>query len=357
MKLETNFDIIARSDVIMEEIERTKEFIEHLVDAEEMISGGIYEIDQGCPVGIARKKIIGLEKNFKITKIDPKEFRQNPYIKNIQIGDWMIGNIYLSKGAFFEDGKLYVCDARKRDPKSLTAIYEYGYFPENVNYPSLGTIFPYSKWMGVEPGEINTFASFIEEAKGKVLLMGCGLGYVAYMLSLKEDVEEITIVELDPSIKKMFEMYLKPQMNHKINIVLGDAIEFLERENLSMYQYCSVDIWHGVTDMLPFYLKCLLLEQRHPKTKFHYWLEEDLHKGLESAWIQLLKPYLNKEGIERKKGIFIDILNMQSLETVEDVKKFITAPKRPIIKEWALQNSEQAYNHENTVGALIKLLK
>lgn len=40
--------------------------------------------------------------------------------------------------------------------------------------------------------------------------LGCGLGYVAYILSLKENVEEVTIVELNSDIKKMFKKYLKP---------------------------------------------------------------------------------------------------------------------------------------------------
>ena len=37
-------------------------------------------------------------------------------------------------------------------------------------------------WMTVEPFEIETFKKFIEEAKGDILLIGCGLGYAAYML-------------------------------------------------------------------------------------------------------------------------------------------------------------------------------
>lgn len=341
----------------MKEIERANEFIEQLVDAEEIISESIQDLNQECPIGLAKKKIIGVEKNCKIFKLDSTYLTQNPYIKNIHIGDWKIGNVYLNSYESYEGGKTNVYDSRKRDPKTLTTIYEFCYFNNEVYYPSLGTFYPLTKWMGVEPSEINTFSSFIEEAHGKVLLMGCGLGYVAYMLSLKKDVEEVTIIELDPDVKKIFEIYLKPQMNNKINIFQGDAIQFLERENISMYQYCSVDIWHGATDMFPIYLKCLLLEQRHPETIFHYWLEEDLHRALENTWISFLKDVINKKYSETKQNIFTGVLYMQNLETVEDIKRFLNAPKRPIIKEWALQNPKEAYNHEDLIRTLIKLKK
>ena len=341
----------------MKEIERTNEFIEKLIDAEEMVGESVLGLSHEYPVSEAIKKIIGIEKNCKIIKLDPAEFARNPYLQNIYIGYWITGNVFLNKQDILVGGKTYAYGARKRDPKSLTTLYEYCYFPENVQYPSLGTIFPHNKWMGVEPCEINTFASFIEEAKGKILLMGCGLGYVAYMLSLKDDVEEVTIVELDPDVKSMFETYLKPQMNNKINIFLGDAIEFLKSEDISMYQYCSVDIWHGVTDMFPIYLKCLLLEQKHPKTKFHYWLEDELHICLEEIWITLLQRVINNKCSEKNLDIFTDTLSKQNIETVEDIKRFFNAPKRPIIKEWALNHPDEAYNFEGLPKTLSNLYK
>lgn len=46
---------------------------------------------------------------------------------------------------------------------------------------------------------------------------------------------------------------------------------------------------------------------------------------------------------------------MQKFETVDDVIRFIRAPKRPIIQEWALQNQEEAYNHEDLLQTLLRL--
>lgn len=343
----------------MSEIERAREFVEELVYAEEIINESVRGLNNFCPIGEAKKRIVGVERNCKIIKLDPTFLKENPYIKNIHVENWQIGNAYLSTDEVYEEYKTNVYNTRRRDEKSLTTLYEFCYFPQTVHYPSLGIIYPHSqyKWMGVEPGEINSFSSFVEEASGKVLLMGCGLGYVAYMLSLKENVDEVTIIELNPFIKKIFETYLKPQMNGKISIFQGDAIKFLESENLSSYQYCSVDIWHDAIDMFPIYLKCLLLEQKHPHTQFHYWLEDDLHVAVEDIWINILKGTINCEPKEKKPEIFTDILNMQDLETVEAIKQFITTPKRPIIQEWVLQHPKEAYHHEGILKTLKRLEK
>ncbi len=337
----------------MSEKEKTIEFMDKLVEAEDIIGEYIKDANHCCLVDVVKKRFVGIEKNCELVKIDPKDFAQNPYIKNINIGDWQVGDVWLNKFRIYEAKHTYVNGSRTRDPKTLTTRYSFCYFDEDTHYPSLGKTTPMSKWMGVEPAEINTFASFIAEAKGNVLLMGCGLAYVAYMLSLKADVNEITIVELDPNVIMMFQKYLKPQMNDKIKIMHGDAIKILQYADISKYQYCSVDIWHGAMDMFPIYLKCLLTEQRHPKTKFHYWLEEDLHVALECIWIQLMKPFIMDELKNEYLGIFDDILKMQNIKTVEDIRNFLLADKRPIIRKWIMDNPNEAYN-TNLVKILAK---
>ena len=81
-----------------------------------------------------------------------------------------------------------------------------------------------------------------------------------------------------------------------------------------------------------------------------------MHIALETTWIMLLKKVINKK-CSGKSEIFTEILNMQNMETVEDIKRFINAPKRPIIKEWVLKNPEEAYNHEDLVQTLARLRK
>lgn len=341
----------------MTELEKANKFIDHLMYVEDISTISTIGVGEGYPVELSRLQTMKISNNCKIKQLAPSFLTTNPYFKNINIGNWRVGNIYLNKKEFYMAGRTYVLDERKRNKETLEPMYEFFYFPSNVCYPVLGEVSPDTKWMGVELAEINSFDSFIKEANGKVLLMGCGLGYLAYMLSLKDDVEEVTIIELDKDVIGMFQKYLKPQMNNKINIVHGDAIECLERADISRYQYCSVDIWRGTKDMLPIYLKCLLFEQNHPNTKFHYWLEKDLHVALESVWIGLLKALINKKNLDGDSEIFTDILTMQSIETVEDIRKFIAADKRPFISDWALKNSNDAYNYEGLSKTLEKVQK
>lgn len=340
----------------MTEFERTNKFIDQLVAKENKLYIIATILNKGVPAELAKLLSMGEQSSFEITKLDSTYFEKNPYFRNVRINDWRVGNIFLGKADFYDANITYSSDSLIRDPITLTPIYKYCYFTDDVNYPSLGTIIPPTKWMGVEPSEINAFSSFIKKAKGKVLLMGCGLGYLAYMLSLKKDVEEITIVELDPDVIQMFLRYLKPQMNSKINIVHANAIDFLEKEDISMYQYCSVDIWRGMSDMFPIYMKCLLLEQKHPKTEFHYWLEEELHTSIESACLPLLKDVISEKRSSEKKDIFTEILKMQNIATVDDVRNFMLAPKRPIMKDWAINNPGEAYNQENLNEILRKTI-
>lgn len=337
----------------MKEIERTKNYIDELINIEDLITNYTVGLNDGSlTIGDARKQISGLERNCVITKLDPSYIYENPYVKNIRIDNWLVENVFLSNMDKHDAYSVHSYNMRTRDPRSLTTIFSFFYFPETIYYPSLGTIFPDTKWMGVEPSEISSFAPFINEAHGNILVMGCGLGYLAYMLSVKDSVDKVTIVELDKNIKTMFETYLKPQMNNKIEIIEADALEFLSVEDISKYDYCSVDIWHGALELFEIYPRLLLLEQKHKGTKFHYWVEEDMHVVLERIWMMLIQRRLNGQDIGSDLRLFTDILNSQNIETVEGIKSFILAPKREIITKWALENPESAVKQKSLIQSL-----
>ena len=50
-------------------------------------------------------------------------------------------------------------------------------------------------WMTITPNEIETMKEPVDGAFGNVLTYGLGLGYYAYMVSEKENVETVTIVD------------------------------------------------------------------------------------------------------------------------------------------------------------------
>ena len=74
--------------------------------------------------------------------------------------------------------------------------------------------------MSVTPNEVYTVQPAIDNAKGKVLTLGCGMGYFAYMASLKEEVESITIIELEQDVIDLFENSILPQFENKDKIYI-----------------------------------------------------------------------------------------------------------------------------------------
>lgn len=105
----------------------------------------------------------------------------------------------------------------------------------------------------MSPNEVFTMEKPIKNAKGKVLTLGCGMGYFAYMASIKEDVESITIIELEQNVIDLFEKCILPQFENKdkIKIVKADAVEYLRNTEDGVYDYCFADIWIGIEDIAP----------------------------------------------------------------------------------------------------------
>ena len=87
--------------------------------------------------------------------------------------------------------------------------------------------------MAVKPSEIETMRAPIEEATGRVVTFGLGLGYFAYMVSEKPDVTSLDIVERSEEAIALFERHILPQFpnKEKIRIIRSDAFGFLS-ENM-----------------------------------------------------------------------------------------------------------------------------
>jgi AraC-like DNA-binding protein len=59
--------------------------------------------------------------------------------------------------------------------------------------------------MSITPNEIVTMREPVARASGRVLTLGLGLGYYAYMVHLKEDVTDVTVVEREQAVIDLFE--------------------------------------------------------------------------------------------------------------------------------------------------------
>lgn len=204
-----------------------------------------------------------------------KDYENNPYLKNIKIptkklGKWeLCYKTYVPYQAFvFDDPKI------TRDGKIIPQI---GFFEKEFSYPAVlesGT-----EWMLITPNEINTMRAPISGAHGKVLTYGLGLGYFAYMVSEKESVSSVTIVERDKNAISLFRDIILPQMprKDKINIICDDAFYFAEtRLADSYFDFVFADIWHDPSDGVPAYKRLKATEKYLPSADFSYWIEKTL---------------------------------------------------------------------------------
>lgn len=204
-----------------------------------------------------------------VFELDKNKYEDNLYYKNISFK-----NIKSNKWSFrYESYKPYEAfvfnDLRKINDKLYPCI---GYFKEEYKYPAV--LENNREWMLITPNEIETMEKPINEATCNVLTYGLGLGYYAYMVSMKEDVKTVTIVEKDKEIIELFNKYILPQFRFKdkIRIINMDAFEYFKKN--IYYDFVFVDIWHDPSDGIDLYLKFKSLEKKN--IKYSYWIEDTI---------------------------------------------------------------------------------
>lgn len=210
--------------------------------------------------------------------LDAEELENDPFIKNIKIKDASEGKILLTTSSY-ERGEIFQYDMPELSARLV--VPKLGFFKRRVAFPALyeGMI----PWVSVCPSEINSMRTQMERAHGKVLVLGLGLGYYPYIISQKDCVESITIVELQPTVINVFKDQLLPQFDRadKIRIVCADAIEYMKSVKNGEYDFCFADIWEGAVDGADLYRKIRAHEQRLDATEFTYWIEEQIRAYLE----------------------------------------------------------------------------
>lgn len=213
--------------------------------------------------------------NYMIHHLDTNEYYNNPYYKNIKIPTIKIGNSEL-KYEKYKPFEGFVCDdiIKTEEGRQIPQI---GFFDTEFIFPAV--LENERIWMTVTPNEIETMKEAVDQAFGNVLAFGLGLGYYAYMISEKEHVESITVVESNEDVIHLFKQYILPQFNNagKINIIKADAFEFA-RKYLpeGNYDFVFTDLWHDVSDGIDMYLKMKHYESFSPNTVFTYWIEKSI---------------------------------------------------------------------------------
>lgn len=271
------------------------------------------------------KKYIG--ENLK--KLDDSIFTKNPYYKAVKPALKKMGDYELKLDHFYPFQGFAYNDIIVDEKDSYVEKYPIGYFPHKVDMLALS----YKKdiWMNISPNEINTMQPSIDEAYGNVLVFGLGLGYYAFMVSLKKDVKSVTIIEKDANIIKIFKdnLYKFFPNKDKIQIIQDDAYNYIN--NGKKYDYCFIDLWHNPEDGLPMYLKFKKLEKAN--TKYSYWLETGIKAMYRRCALIVIEEVLNgstDENYKKAKNDIDKIINQiyfDNKDTVitsyQDIEKLI----------------------------------
>ena len=163
--------------------------------------------------------------------LETRKYRDNPYLKNIKFPDTATRHWKFTHYSY-RPYEAFICNDIDID-KNLREVPQIGFFRERFAYPAVEQ--DGREWMAVKPSEIETMRAPIEEATGRVVTFGLGLGYFAYMVSEKPDVTSLDIVERSEEATALFERHILPQFpnKEKIRIIRSDAFGFL---NENMWQ-------------------------------------------------------------------------------------------------------------------------
>jgi hypothetical protein len=216
-----------------------------------------------------------------VKALDAADFESNPYYRNIRLPDAACRDVALTTMQYeayqaFPCGDLYFENNKLRAPL--------GFFRTAFRYPAITK--GGREWMTVTPNEIRTMQTAVDAARGNVLVYGLGLGYFAYMAAVKDEVETLTVVDVDESVIELFKKHIWPQFpdaaSRKIIVLQQDAFANAEQSHFLRYgcpyDLVFTDLWHDVGDGLPLYRRMRDLQDRYasPCQQFHYWIEPSI---------------------------------------------------------------------------------
>lgn len=214
--------------------------------------------------------------------LDTEKYTENDYYKNIKLENVKDGKWEL-KWESYPPYRAFVAGDVTSAP-DFSELVPLGFFDKEFKFPAI--LEDGNEWMTLTPIDIDTCDEAIDRARGRVITFGLGLGYYAYMVSNKKDVESVTVVDKSDEVIRIFKKHILPQFPNasKVNIVSADAFEYAEKIMPSKeYDYAFVDTWRDASDGAPMYLRMKPLEKLNPKTEFSYWIEGFLTSRLRAA--------------------------------------------------------------------------
>ena len=269
----------------------------------------------------------------ELTLLNEEDYRKDPYYqkvcaamrKELQIGSWTLSM------KSYRPYELFVYDeVRPTTVNPYSSYSPLGYFQSAFPYPALEK--DERVYMSLIPHEMNTMKEAISKAHGKVLTMGLGMGYFAFMASNKEDVKSLTILERDIAVIKIFKEMFLPLFDHPEKIKIVQIEDALSYETEEPFDYCFMDLHHDAEDGLPLYIS--LLKKKGLANVVDVWIEKALLAYFRRYLIALIEEESDGYGEEayNKTGEFADDLfyalhrhlKQTPLESEEELLKLLS---------------------------------
>jgi len=243
--------------------------------------------------------------------LNASRYTENPYYKNIRIENVKGGSWELRRECYPAYRAMIAGDIEMHE--DFSEIPPLGFFTEDFHFPAV--LEDGNEWMTLTPVDLDTCTDAIDRAHGRVVTFGLGLGYYAYMVSRKSEVESITVVEKSEKVIELFRKHIFPQFENpeKVRIIHADAFEYAESEcPKESYDVAFVDTWRDASDGVPMYVRMKRLEPLSPNTEFLYWIENFLISRLRAEKFEELTALIDKGDADAPKNFS---------EFVERIKK------------------------------------
>jgi len=224
---------------------------------------------------------------YPIAELKISDYANNPYYQIVK-PDPFKDNEWELKQDLHQPFEGFVYDEIEVNPKDFyKEKTNFGFFPERFEFLALKQ--EGVTWMSITPHEIATMARPLKKARGTVVTLGLGLGYFAFMASLKTEVTKVLIIEREKTAIEIFEKSLLPffPQKEKIEVLQIDAFDYLKKPE-KKFDFLFADLWHLPEDGLPLYFQIKNFETQFPDSVFSYWIEKSLLSLLRRALLILM---------------------------------------------------------------------
>ena len=231
-----------------------------------------------------------------IHELDETKYLANPYYQLVKAKPVKL-NKYELKIDHYEPYELFAYLDMSSD--KYIEINSLGYFKNKFSFLTLN--YQGVTWMNITPNEIETMEKVVKEIKGTVTVFGLGLGYLPFMISNKNEVSHIKVIENDKNIIKLFKDNLLdyfPNKN-KIEIIEDDANNYLNKGLKTDYAF--VDLWHTPEDGLKWFIEFKKSEKYSKSTTYLYWLESSFYLYLRRLMMTLIEESLSNQSVDYSK--------------------------------------------------------